>query len=424
MSKSSENPSGQMARWKVTNILRCCALPTLCTVAEQPRALRHQKLLVIVGVVVGRQHDQDRPAESAVDVVGDDSLKHRALEDAIEAALIGVEVVGSHRIGLLPSAFACSADAALRDAALPAASAAASASEAAAAVGVETAVARMLKVNRHGVAVDGVLLLLLLGKLASAWPRPAPARHSRYAAARWDCRRRSRARCAAVIGGAPAASGPGTPCACLKLLHRCGQLLLALPLLGIPLRLQLLLRLEARYLLGIGRCRAHGQRAGRRSLLVAAQQAGKVGDADERDDDDQRDDDRHTLPQRAASPPAARERWRAGSRFGSGMATSLPPCGETRPSACRWRDSRCPAPSGRCKGRSLKSKLMSEGLLVLHLVERGRFLELAAQIGELVVAPYLLQAKLLALRLVPGVVKVQRAGILAAVLLRLSSARL
>lgn len=32
LSKSSENPSGQTARWKVTNILRCCALPTLWTV--------------------------------------------------------------------------------------------------------------------------------------------------------------------------------------------------------------------------------------------------------------------------------------------------------------------------------------------------------------------------------------------------------
>ncbi len=42
---------------------------------DQPRALRHEKLLVVVGVVVGRQHDQDRAAETAVDVVGDDALK-------------------------------------------------------------------------------------------------------------------------------------------------------------------------------------------------------------------------------------------------------------------------------------------------------------------------------------------------------------
>ncbi len=70
----------------------------------------------------------------------------------------------------------------------------------------------------------------------------------------------------------------------------------------------------------------------------------------------------------------------------------------------------------------MKSKLMSEGFLVLHLIKRGRLLKLAAQIGELVVAPYLLQAKLFALRLVPGVVKVQCAGILAAVRLPLSSA--
>ena len=38
---------------------------------------------------------------------------------------------------------------------------------------------------------------------------------------------------------------------------------------------------------------------------------------------------------------------------------------------------------------------------VLQLIEGRRFLKLAAQIGELVVMPYLLQAKLLALLLVP-----------------------
>ena len=48
---------------------------------NQPRSLRHQELLVVVGVVVGGQHDQDRAAEAAVDVVGDDAFKHRALED-------------------------------------------------------------------------------------------------------------------------------------------------------------------------------------------------------------------------------------------------------------------------------------------------------------------------------------------------------
>ena len=44
---------------------------------------------------------------------------------------------------------------------------------------------------------------------------------------------------------------------------------------------------------------------------------------------------------------------------------------------------------------------------ILHFIERGRFLELTAQVGELVVVPDLLEAKLLALLLVPRVVEVQ-----------------
>jgi len=40
-------------------------------------------------------------------------------------------------------------------------------------------------------------------------------------------------------------------------------------------------------------------------------------------------------------------------------------------------------------------------LFVLHFVERGSFLELAAQVGELVVPPNLLQTKFLALLLIP-----------------------
>ena len=51
--------------------------------ADQSRTLRHKELLVIVRVVVGRQHDQDRPAESAVDMVGDDAFEDRSLEDPV-----------------------------------------------------------------------------------------------------------------------------------------------------------------------------------------------------------------------------------------------------------------------------------------------------------------------------------------------------
>ena len=58
-------------------------------------------------------------------------------------------------------------------------------------------------------------------------------------------------------------------------------------------------------------------------------------------------------------------------------------------------------------------------LPVLQLVERRRLLKLAAQVGELVVMPYLLQAKLFALLLVPGEIEVQTARILTAIGLRL-----
>ena len=75
--------------------------------ADQARALRHEKLLMVVRVIVGREHDQDRAAEPAVDVVGDDPFKYRALEDAIETALIAIEVVSGHAVGL-GSALACS----------------------------------------------------------------------------------------------------------------------------------------------------------------------------------------------------------------------------------------------------------------------------------------------------------------------------
>ena len=59
------------------------------------------------------------------------------------------------------------------------------------------------------------------------------------------------------------------------------------------------------------------------------------------------------------------------------------------------------------------------GFFVLHLIECGCLLKLAAQIGELVVAPNFLESKRLALSLVPRVVEVESAGILAAILLRL-----
>jgi hypothetical protein len=68
------------------------------------------------------------------------------------------------------------------------------------------------------------------------------------------------------MGGAPASSGP-----IVNLLHGRGQLLLALPVRRILLGLQLLLRLEARNLLGIRRGRAHGHGTRRCFPSIAAQ---------------------------------------------------------------------------------------------------------------------------------------------------------
>src|SRR6185437_280585 len=50
---------------------------------NQAGALRHQELLVVVRVVVRRQHDKDGAGEAAVNVVGDDTLEYRTLEDPI-----------------------------------------------------------------------------------------------------------------------------------------------------------------------------------------------------------------------------------------------------------------------------------------------------------------------------------------------------
>ena len=58
-------------------------------------------------------------------------------------------------------------------------------------------------------------------------------------------------------------------------------------------------------------------------------------------------------------------------------------------------------------------------LLVLDFIQGRRFLELAAQVRELVVAPNLLKAKSLTLRLIPCVIEVEIARILASVLLGL-----
>jgi hypothetical protein len=66
----------------------------------QSRTLRHKELLVVVGVVVGREHYEDRTGQPAVNMVGDNTLQYCSLKHPIELALVGVEVVGGHRVVL------------------------------------------------------------------------------------------------------------------------------------------------------------------------------------------------------------------------------------------------------------------------------------------------------------------------------------
>ena len=54
--------------------------------SNQACSLGHEELLMVVRVVVGRQHHEDRASETVVDVIGHDSLKNSSLEDAIEAS--------------------------------------------------------------------------------------------------------------------------------------------------------------------------------------------------------------------------------------------------------------------------------------------------------------------------------------------------
>jgi len=75
-------------------------VPDTLDCPDQPCPLWHQELLMIVGVVVRGEHDEDRPGQAAIDVICDDTLKNRAFEHPIESALIAIEVVRSHRLRL------------------------------------------------------------------------------------------------------------------------------------------------------------------------------------------------------------------------------------------------------------------------------------------------------------------------------------
>ena len=67
---------------------------------DKPRSLRHEELLMVVRVVVGGEHEENRAGESPVDVGGDDALKHAALEDPVKLTLVLIEVVVRHRVCL------------------------------------------------------------------------------------------------------------------------------------------------------------------------------------------------------------------------------------------------------------------------------------------------------------------------------------
>jgi hypothetical protein len=87
----------------------------------------------------------------------------------------------------------------------------------------------------------------------------------------------------------------------LKLLHLRRKLLLPLPVVGIPFRLDLLLCLEALDLLRIRRSRTHRQSALGSGFLLAAYKAGYVRKPYQADDHDQRNNGRRTFLHRADS---------------------------------------------------------------------------------------------------------------------------
>ena len=58
---------------------------------------------MVVGIVVGREHDENRPRHARVHVVRHYTLKNRPFEDAIELPAIGVEVVSAHRVLVFPT---------------------------------------------------------------------------------------------------------------------------------------------------------------------------------------------------------------------------------------------------------------------------------------------------------------------------------
>ena len=76
---------------------------------NQACTLWHQELLVVVRVVVGGEHDKDRSAQSAVNVVGDDAFQHCSFEHPKQAPLVLIEVIGEHRVRLRRRFRLCSA---------------------------------------------------------------------------------------------------------------------------------------------------------------------------------------------------------------------------------------------------------------------------------------------------------------------------
>ena len=68
---------------------------------DEPCSLRKQKLLVVVGVVIGGEHHDHGAVETAIDVVRQNTFEHCAFEHAVEPSLIAVKVVLAHRVTVL-----------------------------------------------------------------------------------------------------------------------------------------------------------------------------------------------------------------------------------------------------------------------------------------------------------------------------------
>src|SRR6185437_1372946 len=116
---------------------------------------------MVMRVKVGRQGHHDRATETAVDVIGDNSLQNGSLKDPVQPAYVGIKVVGRQR-GVLSI---CLHWRIIRLGCRGASNISCGWARRSSHSDGSGRPTRTLKVNRQSVTIHGVLLLFLFGKL-------------------------------------------------------------------------------------------------------------------------------------------------------------------------------------------------------------------------------------------------------------------